>query len=184
MRKFMEPQIEHKTWTDEELMNLPDREGKYEPVDGELTVVGTGFLHEVLIVRLAVFLQLFAHTHDLGLVGAEGLGCRMKDGNLRCPDFSFVTKAWASNMGKNIVGFLQGAHDLAVEIASPSDSPYNLKRKAVEYFENGCRLCRIVEPCLKTVLVMVPDGLETFLTSRDSLDGGALLPGFAFPVLG
>ena len=48
-----EAQVEHKTWTDEELMSLPDGEGKYELVDGELIMVGTGFLHEILIARLS-----------------------------------------------------------------------------------------------------------------------------------
>ncbi len=178
----MEAQVEHKTWTDEELMSLPDGEGKYELVDGELIMVGTGFLHEILIARLSGILESFAQVHDLGLVGAGGLGCRMKTGNMRSPDVSFVTKARAMEMGKNIVGFLQGAPDLAVEKASPSDSPYALRKKTVEYFENGCQLCWIVDPWLKAVLVLTPDGTETLLTSRDTLDGGELLPEFSFHV--
>ena len=77
----MEAQVEHKTWTDE-MMSLPDGEGKYKLVDGELIMVGTGFLHEILIARLSGILESFAQVHDLGLVGAGGLGCRMKTG--RC----------------------------------------------------------------------------------------------------
>ncbi|MEW6348308.1 MAG: Uma2 family endonuclease [Thermodesulfobacteriota bacterium] len=178
----METHIEHKIWTDEELMSLPEVEGKCELVNGELVQEWCGLLHAVLAARLGAAMGDFARDHDLGYALGSGLGCRMSRGNLRSPDVSFVTKDRALRMGKDIVAFLQGAPDLTVEIVSPSDSLHALKKKAAEYFENGCSLCWIVEPSLKAVLVMRPDGSETLLTSKDAIDGEDLLPGFGFQV--
>ncbi len=178
----MEPQRLPHVWTDDELMEISDAQGKCELVDGELTVAAAGFLHDILVARLVSALEAFVRAQGLGFVAGSGPGCRMENGNLRCPDVSFVTKARTKIMGKEIVGFLKGAPDLAVEIISPSDRLYDVKKKVPEYFENGCRLCWIVDPWTKGVLVLPADGSETLLTDKDTLDGAELLPGLLIPI--
>ncbi len=93
-----------------------------------------------------------------------------------------MTKGRIKDTGKEIVGFLRGAPDVVVEIISPSDRLYEVKKKVPEYFENGCQLCWIVDLWTKGVLVFAPDGSETLLTDKDTLHGGYVLPGLAIPI--
>ncbi len=178
----MEPSIVKREWTEAELMALPDVDGKYELVEGELVVSPTGFRHESMVGRLIFRLLGIARERELGEVCGSSLGCWMKNGNLRSPDVSFVSKARVEALGNAVDNFLQGAPDLAVEILSPSDSISKLKDKAVEYFESGAQLVWIVDPRHKTVTVIYPGKPERVLGMDDRLDGEDLIPGFSMPV--
>jgi Uma2 family endonuclease len=168
---------EHKIWTEAELMSLPDVGGKYELVEGELVVVAAGLEHEDLVADLTSALRRFARKHGLGRAWASNLGYWMKNGNLRCPDVSFVAKDRLKSMTRDPKGFLYGAPDLAVEILSPSNTVNAMKKKALEYFENGSRLVWIVDPEDRTITVLRPNGTET--TKTDTLTGEDVIPGLS-----
>lgn len=104
-----------RTWTDEELMCLPDDGRKYELVDGELVVSPAGGRHGRTIVRLTVRLGAFVAERRLGEVFDSSTGFRLPGGDLRSPDVSFVT---ASRLPEDGVprGFLYLAPDLAAEV--------------------------------------------------------------------
>src|SRR5262245_38232557 len=79
-----------KQWTDDELMALPD-DGKYEFVDGELVYTGlTGAQHGAVAAAAASQILAFANVHQLGHVFDGQTGFRFSNGNLRCPNISFV----------------------------------------------------------------------------------------------
>ena len=178
----MQLSTEKKTWTEAELMSLPDVGGKYELVEGELVVTPAGYKHEFIVVRLIHALESFAKGTRLGKVGASNLGYWMNNGNLRCPDVSFVEKGRFKNMIRDSEGFLHGAPGLAVEIVSPSDTIKSMKEKAVEYFDSGSKLVWIVIPDDQTVAVLRHDGSEGVLTVADTLDGEDVVPGFSLVV--
>ncbi len=178
----MEPQSVPKFWTDEELMSLPDVGGKYELVDGELIVAAAGLRHDVVIMALGEFLRGFVRSHRLGVVAGPSLGCRMSNGNVRSPDLSFVERERGRRQPNKGAGFLEGAPDLAVEVLSPSDRIAKVKLKAMEYFDNGCRLCWIIDPWDRTVLVVRPDGSEELLGEAQTLRGEPVLEGFSLPI--
>jgi Uma2 family endonuclease len=71
---------------------------------------------------------------------------------------------------------------LAVEVLSDSNTRAEMERKRREYFASGTRLVWIVDPRTETVAVYTDPTVHTTLTSTDTLDGGAVLPGFAVPV--
>ncbi len=170
---------EHK-WTEAQLMSLPDVGGKYELIEGELVVVAAGLEHEELVVGLIFVIKGFAVKLGLGRVFSSNLGYWMRNGNLRCPDVSFVAKDRLKSMTQDPKGFLHGAPDLAVEILSPSNTVPAMKKKAVEYFENGSRLVWIIDPEDRTVTVLRRDGSE--ITVADTLDGEDVIPGFSLAV--
>ncbi|MFQ6113831.1 MAG: Uma2 family endonuclease [bacterium] len=164
--------------TDEELMQLPDDGYKYEYVEGELKVSPTGMLHESIAVNLITKLYEFLKKHQLGRVYSSSAGYRMKSGNVRSPDVSFVRKSKLPE-GKSPEGFAHFAPDLAVEILSPSDSLEELHDKVVEYFDNGCEIVWVIDPKKRTATVYQSLNNYQILHENDELTGAEVLAGFS-----
>ena len=170
-----------RTWTDEELMRLPEDGRKYELVNGKLAVSPAGGRHGRVIVRLTARLGTFVEKHSLGEVFDSSTGFRMPSGNVRVPDVSFVATARLPEGGVP-EGFLYVAPDLAVEVLSPDDRPRPIMDKVGEYLAVGVRLVWVIDPeranavayrSLTTVIEIAADG---------SLEGEDVVPGFSCPL--
>lgn len=77
------------------------------------------------------------------------------------------------------------APDLAVEVASPDQSPRALAAKVQRYLGGGTRLVWVVWPRSEHVDVWHHDvltGPVRALTTSDNLDGEDVVPGFSYPV--
>ncbi|MBC8117685.1 MAG: Uma2 family endonuclease, partial [Candidatus Saccharimonas sp.] len=72
--------------------------------------------------------------------------------------------------------------DLAVEVLSESNTYGEMQLKLADYFAASVRLVWIVDPELRTVEVHADPGQMTLLRQDDTLDGGAVLPGFVVPL--
>jgi Uma2 family endonuclease len=171
-----------KMWTEEALLALPEAPVKYEVVHGELVMTPIRLPHEMVIPALVEYLRRYVRTERLGFVAGSDLGCWMKNGNLRCPDLSFIARERVKALVRKPAGFLYGAPDLAVEVLSPSDTLRTVRAKCQEYFESGCRLCWIVDEVSRTVLILRPDGSETLLHDNETLEGEDVVPGFSLPI--
>ncbi|MCL1470682.1 Uma2 family endonuclease [Argonema antarcticum] len=175
---------EQKIWTDAEFMAL-NRDGhRYEIVNGELIDMGnSGAKHGYVAIILSAALFNCVSTQKLGAMFDSSTAFKMKSGNKRSPDISFMAKERLQGLDDLPEGFLEGAPDLAVEILSPSNTVEEIHNKLVEYFENGARLVWVLHPKEKYVLVyrsaQSPDRL---LKSTDSLDGEDIVPGFTLPI--
>jgi Uma2 family endonuclease len=175
---------EKKIWTDAEFMAL-NRDGhRYEIVNGELIDMGnSGAKHGYVCSVLMIFLGGYVHIQKIGAMFDSSTAFKMKSGNKRSPDISFMAKERLQGLEELPDGFLEGAPDLAVEILSPSNTVEEIHNKLVEYFENGSRLVWVINPKEKYVLVyrssQEPDRL---LKSVDSLDGEDIVPGFTLPI--
>jgi len=169
-----------KTWTDEELMALPD-EGKYELVDGELHHMSpAGARHGRLVLRLAAKLVAFVTEGRLGEVFDGQTGFRLPDGNLRSPDISFVA---AARLPQGVpAGFLHVAPDLAVEVLSPSDRASDLAHKVAEYLAVGVRLLWVIDLEKGTAVLYRPGSPPRTVREDGVLDGEDVLPGFSCPL--
>jgi len=167
--------------TEEEFLRLPDDGRKYELVDGEAKEVPTGFRHEEIGAVLIAALQLFVRRSRLGRVAGSSAGFRMRGGNIRSPDVSFVAEARLPE-GQSPVGFMDGAPDLAVEIISPTEDFAELARKLGEYFVSGARMVWIVHPETRTVTVYRSLTDARTLAEDEELDGGDVVPGFKLAV--
>jgi Uma2 family endonuclease len=168
-----------KTWTDEELLALPD-DGRYELVDGELVRMSpAGGRHGDIVAELLARVRVFVKERKLGHVFDGQTGFRLPDGNLRSPDVSFVA---AARLPEGVpVGFLHVAPDLAVEVLSPGDRAADVARKVAEYLNVGVQLLWVIDPEQRAAVVYRP-GRAPGRPENDILDGDPVLPGFVCPL--
>jgi Uma2 family endonuclease len=172
-----------RTWTDEAFMALPADENRYEIVDGELVVMAnSGMEHGHIAIELAILLGGFIKSQKLGVTFDSSTAFKMKSGNKRSPDLSFVSKERLKGVKKLPKGFFEGAPDLAVEIISPNNTYSEIHTKIVEYFENGTKLVWVVNPDEECVIVYHQPKPEKLLRSSDNLDGEDLIPDFFLSV--
>jgi Uma2 family endonuclease len=165
-----------RTWTEEELMALPEDGQKRELVDGEIRVSPAGAPHGRVIVALSARLYTHVEAHGLGHVFDSSTGVWMPSGNLRVPDITFVSTARLP--GGVPGGFLRVVPDLAVEVVSPGDSPRGIEDKVGEYLESGVPLAWVIDPERREAAVhrSLTDVWSVGL--EDVLDGGDVVPGF------
>ncbi|NJM77433.1 MAG: Uma2 family endonuclease [Acaryochloridaceae cyanobacterium RU_4_10] len=114
-------QPEKKVWTDAEFMALPRDGHRYELVNGELIDMGnSGAKHGYVAIILSAALCKCVSSQKLGALMDSSTAFKMKNGNKRSPDVSFVAKERLQGLDDLPDGFLDGAPDLAVEILSPN----------------------------------------------------------------
>lgn len=101
-------------------------------------------------------------------------------GRKRRPDLSFVSaERWPMDRPVSLRGDAWDVvPDLAAEVVSPTDIAQNLLGKVKEYFQAGVRLVWVVYPTDRCIYVYEAWNRVRVLTESDSLDGGAVLPGF------
>lgn len=77
---------------------------------------------------------------------------------------------------------IDGIPTLAVEILSPSDKEEETNAKVDEYLGTGVPLVWLVDPHLRTVLVLRPGAVPEMFNLSQELSGEPHLPGFRVPV--
>lgn len=168
-----------------EFCHLPENEDRrFELIDGEIIEVAASSDENTVVAMIigSHFVQ-FVYPNKLGYVsGADG-GYAMSTGNVPQPDVAFISKERHPQLrGK----FFPIAPDLAVEVVSDSESAPRLRRKVMLYLTSGTQLVWAVYPEEKTVDVhrLSADGklLTETLGMGDTLDGGAVLPGFRLDI--
>ncbi|MGQ0635886.1 MAG: Uma2 family endonuclease [Planctomycetaceae bacterium] len=167
--------------TADDLLKLPRGRQRYELLKGELhTMSPSGGEHGVVVVLVTARVERFVTAHQLGLLfGAEtGFILESDPDTVRAADLGFVRKARIPRSGIP-QGYWPGAPDLAVEVASPNDRLSEIDEKAADWLRAGAEAVWVLHPRWKTVAVYTPDGNVRTLTRTETLEGGALLPGFA-----
>jgi Uma2 family endonuclease len=153
-----------------------------ELVDGVLVEKAMGYYESRLAVVLIHFLENYLDGNDLGIVlGADGM-TRMEPGLVRMPDVAFHSWSHFPNRLLPPGSFVEQAPDLAVEILSPSNTKGEMDRKRAEYFAGGSRLVWQVYPPSRRVRVYTSVDAFVELTDEETLDGGAVLPGFTLSI--
>jgi Uma2 family endonuclease len=171
------------TATEQDVINLHDHHDCLcELVDGILVEKAIGFRASVLAMVLARFLGDFVKARNLGaLVGADGM-MRLAPSVVRSSDVSFT--CWDHIPGRRIPHepIPELAPDLAVEVLRPSNTREEMRRKLRDYFGAGTRLVWFVDLDARTVTVYAAPDQATVLHEDQTLDGGAVLPGFSLPL--
>ena len=151
-------------------------------IDGELFEMSpVRRMHGRLAIRIGGILMRFIEEYDLGEVNTEvGYYPPGDRSTLLAPDVAYVSHARLRDQPED--EFLSVMPDLAVEIASPSETLAQLRRKAQVYLDNGSRLVWIVLPAEKGVDVCrAADGSRLdieFVGQDGALSGEDVLPGF------
>jgi len=168
------------TATVQNVIDIQAREKRlFELVDGVLVEKGMSYRESTLAVFLIEFLGPFVRKGNLGILTGESGMMRLFGGLVRIPDVAFAS--WARVPGGRMPTdpVPQLVPDLAVEILSPSNTPAEMERKRREYFQAGVRLVWIVNADTRTVAVYTSPENPVVLSQSETLDGGAVLPGFS-----
>jgi len=158
------------------------REGRLELVDGRvIEMAPVGPEHGRIDRRLVMPLGNFVESRGLGEVYLN-TGFHLPRGRVRAPDQAFVAAARIAANPPPARGFWPLAPDLAVEIVSPDDRVGEIEDKVAEYLAAGVRLVWLVYPERRIVDVRAAEAPPRVLGAEDTLDGGAVLPGFSLPL--
>ena len=153
----------------------------FELVDDLLVEKAMGLWESVLAMAIGAALREFIVPRKLGIVTGEAGMVRLFPhlSLIRMPDVAFTSKERlqeSSAWGKPVP---QLAPDLAVEVLSEGNTAAEMQRKRREYFAAGVRLVWIVNLVTRTIDVYTGDSNPVTLNEGQTLDGGAVLPGFA-----
>jgi Uma2 family endonuclease len=177
--------LEKKLLTYEEYLALPEIEGRYDIIDGELLMspAPTPF-HQRILINLILLLTPVVRERQLGEVLCAPLDvviCR-EPLRTRQPDLIFIRAERTDIIGDQLI---EGAPDLIVEILSPSNTRAEVEKKLKDYAAIGVSECWLVSPEAQIIEVLrltkkgwkrqVIYGLGDKLTSP-------LLPGFSLKV--
>jgi Uma2 family endonuclease len=99
---------------------------------------------------------------------------------VRGPDVSFVTRDRLVGISRS--HFFEGAPDLAIEILSPSNRPYQMRAKVADYLASGCRLVWVIDPERLSVTTYRAILSPRVLLTDDELDGEDVVPGLRIKV--
>lgn len=171
------------TATEDDVIAIEARENRLcELVDGVLVEKPMGYVESLLAGALLATLRAFVKPRKLGLVtGADGM-MRLFPGLVRIPDVAYV--GWDRIPGGRVPR--QPIPDLVphlvIEVLSESNTAAEMARKLDEYFRTGVVLAWLVDPRDRTVTAYTSATDAVLLDESHTLDGGAVLPGFALPL--
>jgi Uma2 family endonuclease len=150
----------------------------FELVDGVLVEKAVGSPESFLGGRLFRIVGDYADEYELGVVLPGDGPLRLKPGNIRYPDVSFIP--WESLPGGELPTdkIWDVTPALAVEVLSESNTPAEMDRKLNDLFSAGCKLVWFIDPPTKTARVYTSAKKFKELDETGTLDGGKVLPGF------
>ena len=145
--------------TAQELLGLSIPGKKHELVDGIVVEMEPpGAEHGWVANRLAVRLTAHVDGHELGVVlGEVGFLLRSDPDRVLAPDVAFIARDRVACRPLT-AAYWPGAPDLAVEVVSPRDRWIDVERKASMWLEAGTGAVLVVDPPLRTAIVLrAPD---------------------------
>lgn len=180
-----EPIFKPSSMTFEQAAQLdPDRDAG-DIVQGEWAHVSKNtWRHSLIVGNAYALLRAYARQQGGWFAGVGDPGTKLSTNpdTLRGPDVG-VIRAERFPTGKGAAGWLDGAPDLAVEVAGDGQSGIQLARKGLEYLAAGGRMVWVIDPDAELVVVLTaPDHLRVF-GKDDTLDAGDVLPGFTCAVV-
>jgi len=175
--------LTHRTVTPEEFEQLCT---DYRDLRLELTSTGelivmpptgaeTGRSNAHLIYQLMAWTEKDA----TGVCFGDTAGFILPNGAIRSPDASWIKREkWDSLTKQQKQRFAPWCPDFIVELSSPSDRVSQVRKKMVEYMENGASLGWLIDPFGRHVYVYRPNEEVVVLNNPETVSGDPLLPGF------
>ena len=155
----------------------------FEIVQGQLYETWPlGFDTAVAMSKLNWSLSKHVREQRLGLVvGGAGFVMERDPDTVIAPRGAFVSSDRLTE-DKAPDGYFPGEPDLAIEVASPFDTPADLERKRNMYMRLPVRLLWWIDPERHTASVHVPGKSVRQLSDSDFLDGESIVPGFSIRI--
>jgi Uma2 family endonuclease len=168
------------TATVADVIAIQQQEGKLcELVEGVLLEKAVGYNESSLAIFLAGLLNAFVMPRNLGLVTGPDGTVELAADLVRIPDVAFTSWDRLPGRRRPATPVPRLAPNLAVEVISRGNSPGEMAVKRQDYFSAGVQLVWEIDPTARVVAVYTSPTDATTLGSSDTLDGGAVLPGFA-----
>ena len=130
-------------------------------------------------IKLATKIDIWNDNTGLGYAFESSAGFTLPNKAVRSPDVSWIAKERFDALAehdKERFGHI--CPDFVIELNSLSDSLEQLKKKMIEWMENGCRLAWLVNPEDQQVIVYRKDGSTEDKSFDEILSGEDVLPGF------
>lgn len=169
-------------FTPDDLLQMPSEE-RFELVDGQLVSTEMSGLAAAVASRIVRRLGNIVESQQLGVVFTSDASYRCfaeEPDRVRRPDASFIHRSRLRP--EYLQGHISISPDLAVEVVSPNDLFFDVRRKAGEYVRAGVRLVWVVNPEEREVQVFRGNGTYLLVQNGDSLDGEDVVPGFRCPL--
>lgn len=159
-------------------LRIPD---PFELVKGEVVRLSpAGKRHGRIVGRVIRLIDSHAIRRKLGVVISADTGfyVHRDPDSVRAPDVAFISYDLLAQLDAESGTFYSRAPDLAVEVLSPDDSWSYVEEKVEEYLEAGAKAVWVVSPRAEKIHVYERGTSARILGAKDTLTGGAALPGF------
>ncbi len=179
-----ETNTQTKLLTADDLLRLHSEGIRGELIRGVFCeTMSAGEEHGEIAGLLFYSLMSFVRPRRLGRLILTDAGVRLEQGpdTVREPDIAFISYTKRPR-GQRSPGYVQVPPDLVVEVVSPNDRLVEVNDKARMWLSYGVHLVWVVYPNAHMVEVHTLDTPVVTLTEDDTLDGGAVLPGFTCAV--
>ena len=145
--------------------------------------MAAGVEHGEIVMNFGARLINFVKPRKLGRIIGSDSGVRLERNpdTVREPDIAYIS-AERMPLGTRVSGYSEAVPDLVVEVASPSNSQWELHDKALMWLRYGVRLVWVASPESRTVDVYREGHRVVTLGDEDTLDGLGVLPGFTCSV--
>jgi Uma2 family endonuclease len=171
------------TATVQDVIDVQRQEGRLcELVEGVLLEKAVGYNESSLAIFLAGVLNAFVIPRNLGLVTGPDGTVELMANLVRIPDVAFTSWDRLPGRRRPTAPVPRLAPNLAVEVLSRSNTPGEMAAKRQDYFAAGVQVVWEIDPVARTVTVFTSLTDATTLGAGDTLDGGAVLPGFTLPL--
>ena len=167
--------------TADELLELYGKGVRGELIRGVLCeTMPSGGEHGEIVMSLGAELKQFIKAREAGqdysgqTPGSVSSAIPTRYGSRTSP----ISPVKGSPWGTRVTGFYETVPDLVVEVASPSNSHWELNDKALMWLHYGVRLVWVVYPDTRNVTVYRANHRALTLSDEDALDGLDVLPGF------
>ncbi|HEX4824925.1 MAG TPA: Uma2 family endonuclease [Candidatus Polarisedimenticolaceae bacterium] len=168
--------------TEDDLFELPNSDERHELVAGFIVAEPLPSpLHDQVRQRLFLRIHEFVAARKLGKVFfATGFKLSVSPDTVRGPDFAFVRGERLS--GHNLLRFIPGAPDLAVEVLSPTNRRGEILIKVAEYLHANGRLVWVIDPRRRLATTYRSLDPPRLIAADGALEGEDVLPGFSVPL--
>ena len=125
-------------------------------------------------------LRNWTKTEQTGITFSPSTGFTLPTGAVRAPDASWLPlEKWLALPAADRKKFTHICPEFIAEVRSEEDSLLELKRKMVEWIENGVRLGWLIDPKTETTYIYRADGSVDIVEGFDKkLSGETVLKGF------
>ncbi len=166
----------------DQLLYLNRHRRLVELIDGTLVEKPMGARESFLAMTLGMHLLQFVRAGRLGVVGGADCLMRIVDGRNRLPDVCYTSWGRLPSDDAHLQPVADFSPDLAVEVLSDNNTADEIDTKIRDYFRGGTLLVWVIDQDDRTATVYTAADTFVTLTDADTLDGGAVLPGFALPL--